>query len=347
MKYTARIGTFFGIPVRAHVTFPLILIVFGAGAWIDGSWQDGLRAVLLVLTIFACVVLHEFGHSLQVQRYGITVRDIVLLPIGGMARAESIPEKPRQEIIVAISGPLVNFALASIFLMMLFFKDAPVDLENDFVANLFAINIVLGTFNLIPAYPMDGGRILRGILASRMPYLRATRYARNIGQIIAILFAIVAFLDSRFVMLSVIAIFVFFGAISEERMIRTKFALRGKTVGDFLPESVPLLDSATLVEDAAPHFKDDRVIALPVAGGAGKIAGVVSRTDIAAAMRDGNGRLPLSHIARTGFPLMAAETPALQGLHLLRSRRQRFGGVIRDGVFVGLVSVDALTASAG
>jgi len=232
MRYTAKIGTYFGIPVRIHFTFPLILVVFGVEAWLHGTWRDGLWAMLLVGSIFVCVILHEFGHSLQARRYGITVRDIVLLPIGGMARAESIPEKPGQEIVMAVSGPLVNFSLAAVLLGILLLSGNSVDIENSIIANLFVINIILGTFNLIPAYPMDGGRILRALLATRMHYLKATHLAKNIGQVIAILFVVIAFLDTRMIMLSLIAVFIYFGAISEERAIQIRFALRENRLND-------------------------------------------------------------------------------------------------------------------
>lgn len=222
MKNTVKFGSFFGIPVRIHFTFPLILLAFGLEAGIRGGGSEGARAVALVLAVFVCVVLHELGHSLQARRYGIQVRDIVLLPIGGVARAERIPENPKQEIVVAISGPLVNFALAAVFAIVLVARQTPLDYENDFLFSLLAINIALGTFNLIPAFPMDGGRILRGVLATKMDYLRATRYAKNVGQIIAILFVLVGFMNSHFIMLPLIAVFVFFGAISEEKMVRMK-----------------------------------------------------------------------------------------------------------------------------
>ncbi len=346
MRYTVKIGTFFNIPVRVHFTFPLILIVFGLEAWVHGSWRDGLWALLLVSSIFVCVVLHELGHSLQVRRYGITVRDIILLPIGGMARAESIPEKPWQEIVVAISGPLVNFALAAIFLGILMFKQSPIDLETDFIANLFAINIVLGTFNLIPAFPMDGGRILRGLLASRMPYLKATRYAKNAGQMIALLFIVFGFLDNRFIMLSIIAVFVFFGAINEERMIKTKYALRGKTVGDFLQKNIPLLQAGLPLDNAASVFAGTHSNILPVTDEMGGVVGVVLRNDLSDALKAGKGSEPIKTILKTGFPILAAETPALQGYYFLRSGRHPFSGVVSGGAFTGLIFTDDIGASA-
>jgi Zn-dependent protease len=219
MRNTLKFGSFFGIPVRIHFTFPLILVAFGVEAGLRGGWMEALWAVSLILAVFVCVVLHELGHSLQVRRYGIDVRDIILLPIGGMARAERIPEDPKQEIIVAISGPIVNFALALVFFVIVSARGGRWDFENDFVANLLVINIVLGVFNLSPAFPMDGGRILRGVLAMRMNYLDATRRAKNIGQVIAILFVVIGFVDTHFIMLPLIAVFIFFGGITEEKMV--------------------------------------------------------------------------------------------------------------------------------
>jgi Zn-dependent protease len=247
MRYTLYAGSYFGIPVRIHFTFPLILLVFGAEAWVGGGWQEAAWAVLLILSVFVCVVLHEFGHSLQVKRYGIAVRDVVLLPIGGMARADRIPEVPRQEIAVAIAGPLVNFTLAALIYAVLVLLDKPLSEEPDYLTSLFAINLVLGTFNLIPAYPMDGGRILRGLLAIKLPYLRATRYATVVGQLIALVFVVLGFVFRELIMLPIIAVFIFVGAMSEESMIRTRYRLGDKRIGDFVDppsDSVPVTSEA-------------------------------------------------------------------------------------------------------
>jgi Zn-dependent protease len=222
MKYTFKLASCFGIPVRVHLTFPLILVAFGVEGWLRGGVWEALTGIALVLVVFACVVLHELGHSLQARRFGIRVRDIVLLPIGGIARAERIPEKPWQEITVAISGPLVNFALAGILYLVRWIQGDPSDSGDGFLASLFFINLGLGTFNLIPAFPMDGGRILRGLLATRMSYLTATRLAKDVGLVIALGFAVLGFVYTRLVMLPLIAVAVFYGAITEEKMIRAR-----------------------------------------------------------------------------------------------------------------------------
>lgn len=289
MRYTLHVASFFGIPVRIHFTFPLILIVFGTEAWLGGGWPEAIRAVLLIMAVFVCVVLHEFGHSLQVRRYGITVRDVVLLPIGGMARADRIPEVPRQEIVMAISGPLVNFALAAVIFAVMVVMDKPMSPEPDFLTSLFAINIVLGTFNLIPAYPMDGGRILRGLLATKLPYLRATRYATIVGQLIALTFVVLGFVFHELIMLPVIAVFIFVGAMGEENMIRARFTLGDKRIRDFVdphvasvfdeyPKStagLPVVEADTPALQVYYHLKSRKVPAVVVVDG-GTVVGTVS-----------------------------------------------------------------------
>jgi len=283
MRNTLRFGAFFGIPVRIHFTFPLILVAFGVEAGLRGGWLDAAWVVLLVLAVFACVVLHELGHSLQVRRYGIEVRDIVLLPIGGMARAERIPDDPKQEIVVAISGPIVNFALALVLFTAVMIRREPFSFENDLLVNLLFINIALGTFNMIPAFPMDGGRILRGLLAMRMDYLRATRYAKNIGQIIAVLFVIIGFVDTSFIMLPLIAVFIFFGAMTEERMVRVKMNLDGKRARDFvLPgtvasdvEGLPLVAADTPATQVYYYLRSQKLEAAAVRELDGRLLGLL------------------------------------------------------------------------
>ena len=341
MRYTLYAGSYFGIPVRIHFTFPLILVAFGAEAWAHGSWQDGVNAVILILAVFVCVVLHELGHSLQVRRYGIPVRDIILLPIGGMARAEKIPEKPWQEIVVAISGPVVNFALAAVLLAVILWRNVSFDLQTNFLTNLFAINLVLGSFNLIPAFPMDGGRILRGLLALKLSYLKATRYARNVGQVIALGFVVIGFVSDSLIMLPVIAVFIFFGAINEENMVRVKVLLEGKTARDLVDRDQPALGLDDSIESAAGFIKPAaRVFA--VTDGNNWLYGVVAADDVLAAIKAGRGKAPASEITRTDFPVLSSETPGPQAYYFLKEQKKRFAGVVDGDEFVGLLFYDSL-----
>jgi hypothetical protein len=206
-----------------------------------------------------------------------------------MARAERIPERPRQEIVMAISGPLVNFVLAALILTVMVVLHIPLSPEPDFLTSLLAINIVLGTFNLIPAYPMDGGRILRGLLATRLPYLRATRYAAIVGQLIALIFVVVGFLFHELIMLPVIAVFIFVGAVGEESIIRVRYMLGGKRIREFVgtaassapgePEipwsGIPAVDADTPAMQVYYHLKSSRLPAVVVVEG-GTVIGAVS-----------------------------------------------------------------------
>jgi len=233
MRYTLKLATFFRIPVRVHATFPLVLVAFGLEGLVRGGWLEALSSMLFVAMMFVCVVVHELGHSLQARRYGIVVRDIVLLPVGGMARAERIPDDPKQEIVMAVSGPAVNFIIAGVIFLVMWLCHHPVDFDEDFLSGVLLVNIALAIFNLIPAFPMDGGRILRGILANRLPYLTATRLAKNVGLVIAQLFALLGFAHTQFIMLPFIAVFIFAGAIAEESIIRDRILVTDRDLDAF------------------------------------------------------------------------------------------------------------------
>jgi len=224
MRLSARLFDLFGIPIRVHATFPLILIALGLESYLRGGLAESLQSIALVSMIFVCVVLHEMGHSLQARRYGIVVRDIVLLPIGGMARAERIPEEPKKEIVIAISGPAVNVIIAALIYGAMLVLDQPFDLEGGFLSQLLLLNGVMCVFNLVPAFPMDGGRILRALLATRSPYLVATHRAAGMGFLIAQIFALIGFAYPNFIVLPAVAVVVFAGALGEERVIRARMA---------------------------------------------------------------------------------------------------------------------------
>jgi Zn-dependent protease len=202
MKWSWKIGEYAGIGVYVHATFLLVIL------WVVSlHWGQDVAAIIegvaFVLSIFGCVVLHEFGHALAAKRYGIQTRDITLLPIGGVARLERMPEDPKQELVVAIAGPAVNVVIAAILYAALaifgrvdlperFARFEPFYLgAGSFMHNLMTVNIFLVLFNMIPAFPMDGGRVLRGLLATRMDYVRATNIAANVGQFLAFVFGFI------------------------------------------------------------------------------------------------------------------------------------------------------------
>ncbi len=234
-----------GIVIRMHITFPLILI-WGAlqFGWLSGGGLAGaVFGVVVTLLLFAIVVLHELGHSMAALRYGVPVKQIVLLPIGGVAQLSRIPEEPVQEFVIAIAGPLVNFALA--LLMLVAGLLVGIDLELRGLAAMlgnirdlslssifnyvFISNLFLGVFNLLPAFPMDGGRVLRALLATRLEYARATSIAVTIGQSLAWLLGLWGFLGGGFFLI-LIAIFIYLGAGQEGQSVQVRQVLRDLTV---------------------------------------------------------------------------------------------------------------------
>jgi Zn-dependent protease len=233
MRGAWQIGRVAGIVVQMHWTFLLLI------GWVvlmhtraGGGVGDALRGVALTLAVFVCVVLHEFGHALTARRFGIGTRDITLLPIGGLARLARMPDDPRQELAVAAAGPAVNVVLAAGIagVLVVTGRYAPVTevtlVGSRFLDQLLMINVVLVVFNLLPAFPMDGGRVLRALLALRLPYLQATRWAAYTGQTIAVALGFTGVtLRSPFLVL--IALFVFSGARAEARIVEMRARLTG------------------------------------------------------------------------------------------------------------------------
>ena len=219
MHWSFRVLRIFGIEIKIHVTFFLLLAWLGWLYYRSGGMPAAIDGLVFVLLIFVCVLLHELGHALAAARFGIRTPDITLLPIGGVARLERMPEKPSQEIAVTVAGPAVNVLIALILWLAMGltigFPDpqALQQTELPMTLRLLAVNIWLVIFNAIPAFPMDGGRLLRALLALRMNYARATQIAASIGHGIAFLFFIVGLWANP--MLILIAVFVYFGASNE------------------------------------------------------------------------------------------------------------------------------------
>src|SRR5918993_1371442 len=191
MRWSYRIGTVAGTDIKVHVTFLLIVAWWAAIGYSQGGLPGALTGALALLALFACILLHEFGHISMARRFGVRTPDVILLPIGGVARLERIPEEPRQELLIALAGPAVTAAIALVLyaLIRLSGNDAGLgDLTpgRPFLSLLMNVNVYLLLFNLIPAFPMDGGRVLRALLASRMGMVRGTRVAAMLGQTLAV-----------------------------------------------------------------------------------------------------------------------------------------------------------------
>ena len=226
MRSSLKVASIFGIEVRIHLTFLLFLIWIWFSYYQIAGFAGAVQGVLFILALFACVLLHEFGHAFAARGFGIQTPDITLLPIGGVARLSRIPEKPWQELVVAIAGPLVNVVIAAALIFVIHGSAALEQLEYlespriELLAKLVSVNVMLVLFNLIPAFPMDGGRVLRALLAMAMPYARATQIAAWIGQGLAVVFGIFGIFGNPFLIF--IAFFIFVGAQQEAAMARAK-----------------------------------------------------------------------------------------------------------------------------
>jgi Zn-dependent protease len=212
----------FGIQLAVHASFVLLLGYWGYQGWLEGGTLGMAYSVALIILFFACVILHELGHSLTARRYGIQVPRILLLPIGGMAEMDRIPRKPSQELLITIAGPAVNFALVAILLPLtwrtiLGFEEVSEYSIPGMTAQLVLANLVMGVFNLAPVFPMDGGRILRALLAMKLPYLRATWWAVMVGRVLAVLLIIWALYVDR-LMMAILFTFILFAGNAEYRI---------------------------------------------------------------------------------------------------------------------------------
>jgi Zn-dependent protease len=230
MKWSWKIARIADIDIYIHATFLLLIYLVGINYWTEqGTLAAVASGLAFILSVFGCVVLHELGHSLTARRYGIRTRKITLLPIGGIAQLEKMPEDPRQEINVAIAGPAVNFTIALFIYFYLYFGGAPIATEETGLAEvgfphrLMIVNILLGGFNLLPAFPLDGGRVLRAALALRMDRTTATQKAARFGQLIALGIGLLGMMYNPFLVF--IAIFIWFGASMESSAEQLKSVL--------------------------------------------------------------------------------------------------------------------------
>ncbi|EPX78138.1 site-2 protease family protein [Salipiger mucosus] len=300
MTWSFSIGRLFGSDLRVHATFFLLLAWVGAGAWAAGGPQAALQNVAFVLALFACVVAHEFGHALMARRYGIKTPDITLLPIGGLARLERMPEKPAQEIAVALAGPAVNIVIWA--LLLGFGASTAVEDLADigttpgaFLGQLAAVNLFLALFNLLPAFPMDGGRVLRAALATRMSRVRATQAAATAGQVMAFLLGFWGLTSGNLVLL-LIALFVFFAGTAESRDVANRAIAHDLAARDAMITSFESLRPEDTLQVAAQTLIRTTQHEFPVLDPEGRLAGFLTRAGLFHAMAEERGAQPVAEV---------------------------------------------------
>ena len=344
MKWSWKIGEFAGIGVYMHATFLLLL---GWVAFVH--WQDGqsgaavVSGLAFVLAIFACVVAHEYGHALTARRFGIKTREITLLPIGGVARLERMPDEPRQELWVALAGPLVNVVIAAGLFLWLQFTGSLVPVEQlavqsgSFLERLMMVNLFLAAFNMLPAFPMDGGRVLRAVLASRMEYTRATQLAANVGQGMAFLFGFAGLFGNP--MLLFIALFVWIGAAQEASAVQMKSALGGIPVARAMLSDFRTLQPGDTLARAAELILAGSQHDFPVVEG-DRVTGVLTRADLIGALSAQDLQRPVADIMQRQFQVADAGDMLEGAMERLQACACHTLPVVRDGRLVGLVTMD-------
>lgn len=348
MRWSLHIGTIAGTAVRIHVTFVMFLAWIVAAGYAAGKGDEAKTTLIFVVLIFACVLLHEFGHIFTARAFGVKTPDVTLLPIGGVARLEKIPEEPMQEFLIALAGPIVNIVIA-VALVLAGAQLNPTALASvdsasvPLIDRLAMVNLFLAAFNLIPAFPMDGGRVLRALLASQMGFVRATAIAASIGQGLAFLLGFIGLLYNP--MLIFIAIFIYLAAASEQHMV----ALRA--VGEGMP-----LDACALtqIETLTPDTELARAVEamlhtsqgdFPVLDGQGKPVGLLGRADIVRALQDKDRATPVGDIMTAPVQTIDRRKSVDEALRLLQDQALPAIAVVEpDGRLYGLFSRESVGA---
>jgi Zn-dependent protease len=346
MKWSWRIGTYAGIGVYVHATFFLLIGWIGLSYWLqEGSLINVVSGVGYVLALFACIVLHEYGHALTARRYGIQTRDITLLPIGGVARLERMPDKPIQELWVALAGPAVNLVIAAGLLVWLLVSSSFEPLaqlsmtSGPFLERLMMVNVLLVGFNLIPAFPMDGGRVLRALLAMRMEYTRATQVAASIGQALAFVFGFIGLFSNP--SLVFIAFFVWIGAAQESRMVQMKAALEGIPVSRVMLTGFETLSPDDRLGDAVRLILSGAQQDFPVLEN-GQVVGILTRGDLLRELQQQGAEIPVTTVMRREFEAADSYEMLEVAFGRLQTCECHTIPVTHDGQLVGLVSMDSV-----
>jgi Zn-dependent protease len=368
MSGSWRIGRISGIGIYLHWTFLILLAWVGLTYFVQrNDLIDTIHGLVFVVALFAIVVLHELGHALAARRYGIPTKDITLLPIGGVARLERMPTDPRQELVVAVAGPAVNVVLAALCMACVlllagaagiaaslragmdelgFVADGHARLPalsglplvgTHFLGKMAVVNVVLAVFNLLPAFPMDGGRVLRAVLAMRMNYVQATQVAASVGQVISLLFGFVGLFFNPFLVF--IAFFIWMGAASEASMVQMRAALQGIPVAHAMATEFRTVSPTDPIAEAARHviagFQHD----FPVLEG-GRLAGVLTKTDLLKALAERGGNEPVGNVMQRDFE-RADPSEMLEGVFArLQTCQCHAIPVVRGDDLVGIVTME-------
>lgn len=348
MSWSFRLVRILGTDVKVHFTFVLLLGFLFFAYQRSAGPEAAVAMVVLFLAIFLCVLLHEFGHILMARKFGIRTPDVILLPIGGVARLERIPEEPKQELLIALAGPAVTALIAGLLWAWLVVAGEPVVLQPTgdtgagLALELFQINLLLLGFNLIPAFPLDGGRVLRALLSTRMPHVRATRIAAMAGQGLAMVFGVAGLLHNPIWVL--IALFVFFGAGQEAAMVETRAAGRGIVVDQMMITQYRTLPVYATLRQAVELLLSGEQREFPVVDNLGTVEGLLTRDHLIKGLTDRGPDSAVSDVMARDVPRLPLGLPFEAAMTRLReSRLPALPVVDASGRLVGVLTMDNIT----
>ena len=348
MSWSWKLGRVAGIPIYVHWTFVILIAAIVLGYWAEShNLLTALEGGGFILSLFGCVVLHELGHALMARRFGVPTTDITLLPIGGVARLQRIPERPVQELLIALAGPAVNVVIVGL-LFFVFQVRFPGDVGDPqhlvqarFWPKILEVNAFLAGFNMLPAFPMDGGRVLRALLAMRLPYSQATRLAASIGQLMAIGFGLLGLCVPQYFLLLFIALFVWIGAEAEATQVEERIALKDVPV-----RTAMLTEYHTLMPfDSLGHAADLLLAGtqhdFPIVSTTDhSFQGLLTRSDLMTGLaRAGRDALAGDH-AKTGISSVEASSPLVAAVARLRAGQGPCLQVVDQGETVGLLTLE-------
>lgn len=344
MKWSIKIARFAGIDVFVHWTF---FILLGWILWSNlrsgQSLGESLTGVWFILALFACVVLHEFGHALMARRFGVGTRHITLLPIGGVASIEKIPEKPAEELWVAIAGPAVNVAIAALIALGFWLSGKQGDWlalaqpiqSGNFLSGLLLVNISLVLFNMVPAFPMDGGRVLRALLAMKIGRPRATEWAARIGQLLAIGFIFLGALFNFWLIF--IGLFIYLGAGAEANYESTQSLIAQYVVGDVVMHQYTVLHASSSIDYAVRLLLDGQEKEFLVEEEE-RIAGTLTRDDLIKGLQQYGKEDPISSIYRKEVVRLEHDMPLTEAYRQMNETGSQICPVYRDGGLIGVLN---------
>jgi len=347
MGWSVTIGAIAGTKIRLHITFLLFLAWIFFASYASGGSTAAWQSLAFMLLLFACVVAHEFGHIFMARRFGVTTPTVTLLPIGGVAQLERIPEKPWEEFLVAVAGPAVNVVIA---LALVLFFDTALEGRNlaavdnptiSIVDRLAVANVFLVLFNLIPAFPMDGGRVLRAALASRLGYTRATEIAATIGQWVAFGLGFLGLFGNP--LLIFIAIFVYLAAASEAQLVAVRAMSRGVPVGAAMVTQFSTLLPDAPIDEAVETLLRTTQNEFPVVDPAGRPVGVLGRNDLIRTLKQRGPDARVADAMTAPVPTIGHRACLDEAFRILQEKSAPAVGVVdASGRLIGLVTSETI-----